>query len=65
MNPKDAMTELRKVAGRQLDSELVESFIAMLERDGPVTSADGDEADFEAELAFERRARMIAQPAAG
>jgi putative nucleotidyltransferase with HDIG domain len=64
MTPKDAMTELRKVAGRQLDGELVESFIAMLERDGRVTSVDGDEANFEAELAFERRARMIAQPAA-
>ena len=49
--------------GRQLDAELVESFIAMLEREGPVTFAHGDDADFEAELAFERRARKIAQPA--
>jgi putative nucleotidyltransferase with HDIG domain len=63
MIPQDAMTELRKVAGRQLDSELVEQFIAMLEREGPVTFAHGDDADFEAELAFERRARKIAQPA--
>ena len=62
MTPRDAMTELRRVAGRQLDAELVESFIAMLERDGPVTIARGDEADFEAELAFGRRARAIAQP---
>jgi putative nucleotidyltransferase with HDIG domain len=62
MTPRDAMTELRRVAGRQLDSELVESFIAMLEREGPVTFARGDEADFEAELAFGRRARQIAQP---
>ncbi len=61
--PRDAMAELRRVAGRQLDAELVESFIAMLEREGPVTSAHGDDADFEAELAFERRARKIAQPA--
>jgi putative nucleotidyltransferase with HDIG domain len=60
--PQDAITELRKAAGRHLDAELVNSFIAMLEREGPVTFADGDEADFEAELAFERRARMIAQP---
>jgi putative nucleotidyltransferase with HDIG domain len=64
MTPQDAMTELRKVAGRQLDAELVEQFIAMLEREGPVTFAHGDDADFEAELAFERRARKIAQPAA-
>jgi putative nucleotidyltransferase with HDIG domain len=63
MIPQDAMTELRKVAGRQLDSELVEQFITMLEREGPVTFAHGDDADFEAELAFERRARKIAQPA--
>lgn len=63
MTPQDAMAELRRVAGRQLDGELVESFIAMLEREGPVTFVHGDDADFEAELAFERRARKIAQPA--
>jgi putative nucleotidyltransferase with HDIG domain len=63
MTPQDAMAELRRVAGRQLDAELVSSFIAMLERDGPVTFAHGDDADFEAELAFERRTRqMIGQP---
>jgi putative nucleotidyltransferase with HDIG domain len=62
MTPRDAMSELRRVAGRQLDPELVERFIAMLEREGPVTFAHGDEADFAAELAFGRRARQIAQP---
>ena len=65
MTPQDAFAELRRVAGRQLDGELVESFIAMLEREGPVTFAHGDDANFEAELAFERRARKIAQPALG
>jgi putative nucleotidyltransferase with HDIG domain len=65
MTPQDAIAELRRVAGRQLDAELVNSFIAMLERDGPVTSARGDDADFEVELAFERRARKIAQPSPG
>jgi putative nucleotidyltransferase with HDIG domain len=63
MTPQDAMTELRRVSGRQLDAELVESFIAMLEREGSLTFVHGDDADFEAELAFERRARQIAAPA--
>jgi putative nucleotidyltransferase with HDIG domain len=63
MTPQDAMAELRRVSGRQLDAELVEAFISMLTRDGHVTSAHGDDADFEAELAFGRRTRKIAQPA--
>jgi putative nucleotidyltransferase with HDIG domain len=62
MTPQDAMTELRRVAGRHLDASLVESFIEMLERDGPTTSASGDDADFAVELAFERRVRQMAQP---
>jgi putative nucleotidyltransferase with HDIG domain len=62
--PQDAMTELRRMAGRQFDGELVNSFIAMLEREGPAKLASGEDADFESELAFERRARAIAQPTA-
>jgi putative nucleotidyltransferase with HDIG domain len=62
MTPQDAMSELRRVAGRHLDTRLVESFIEMLERDGPTTSASGDDADFAVELAFERRVRQMAQP---
>jgi len=62
MIPQDAIAELRRVAGRQLDAEIVDAFIAMLERDGPVTFAHGDDANFEAELGFERRARALAAP---
>ncbi len=64
MTSQDAMAELRRAAGRQLDAELVEAFIAMIEREGSLSFAHGDDADFEAELAFERRARQIAAPAA-
>jgi putative nucleotidyltransferase with HDIG domain len=64
MTPQDAMTELRRVAGRQLDSELVTNFVTMLEREGQGIFAHGDDIDFEAELAFERRARAIAEPSA-
>jgi putative nucleotidyltransferase with HDIG domain len=63
MIPRDAIAELRRVAGRQLDQDIVDAFVAMLERDGPVTLAHGDDADFEAELDFERRARALAEPA--
>jgi putative nucleotidyltransferase with HDIG domain len=65
MTPKDAIAEMRRVSGRQLDGELVESFIAMLETDGPITAVLGDEADFQEELAFGRRAGKIAQPPLG
>src|SRR5205823_12570447 len=65
MTPQDAIAELRRVSGAQLDGELVESFIGMLERKGPAALMHGDEADFEAELAFGRRTRNIAQPTTG
>lgn len=64
MTPQDAIAELRRVSGRQLDGDLVESFITMLERKGPASLLQADDATFEEELAFGRRTRSIAQPTA-
>jgi len=61
MTPQDAMNEIRRVAGKQLDIEVVEAFIGLLNRDRPLTAVEGDDANFEEELAFERRAHAIAQ----
>jgi putative nucleotidyltransferase with HDIG domain len=65
MTPQDAMTELRRVAGRHLDAELVEHFIALLQRRDQSALAEGENADFAAELAFESRVRQMSQPQLG
>jgi putative nucleotidyltransferase with HDIG domain len=54
-----AIEELRRVSGAQLDGKLVEVFIEVLHSKG-VAFQHGDDADFEAELAFERRVRDYA-----
>jgi putative nucleotidyltransferase with HDIG domain len=60
MSAEEAMTELRLSATNgQLDGELVESFIGLLEREGPALAQD---ADFETELEFDRRVRDMAEP---
>jgi hypothetical protein len=60
MTPEEGMVELRHAAGHgQLDPELVETFIALLEREGTTLAED---VDFETELEFERRVRQVAQP---
>ena len=57
----EAVAELRRVSGKQLDGDLVEIFIAMLQAKG-VAFRHADDADFEAELAFETRVRDHAAP---
>jgi HD-GYP domain-containing protein (c-di-GMP phosphodiesterase class II) len=60
MAPLEAMQELRHGARNgQFDAELVERFIALLEREGATFAQD---ANFETELEFERRVRQAAQP---
>src|SRR5215218_640072 len=58
-----AIVELRRVAGSQLDAEVVERFVDMVEA-GRVAFRHADEADFERELAFDRRVADYARPRA-
>jgi putative nucleotidyltransferase with HDIG domain len=58
---EDALVELRRVAGSQLDPMVVEVFIEMIEHYG-VAFRHTDEADFEKELAFDRRVSDYARP---
>jgi len=58
-----AIAELRRVSGTQLDGEVVETFIEMIQQRG-VQFRHADEADFEAELSFDRRVRDYAAPRA-
>ena len=61
--PAEAIAELKRVAGAQLDAELVGVFVELLESRG-VAFQHADDADFEAELAFERRVEVHAEPRA-
>jgi putative nucleotidyltransferase with HDIG domain len=61
MSSHDAIVELRRVAGKQLDARFVEVFIELL--DGKdVSFAHGEAADFEKELALESRIAETASP---
>jgi putative nucleotidyltransferase with HDIG domain len=58
-----AIMELRRVSGSQLDGELVETFVEIIES-GRVAFRHADEADFERELAFDKRVADYAKPRA-
>jgi putative nucleotidyltransferase with HDIG domain len=57
----EAMQELRRVAGKQLDARFVEIFIELLEGED-VSFRHGEAADFERELALEARIEETASP---
>jgi putative nucleotidyltransferase with HDIG domain len=57
----EAMQELRRVAGKQLDPRFVEVFIELLEGKD-VSFQHGEAADFEKELALEARIEETADP---
>ncbi|MEA2390433.1 MAG: hypothetical protein QOK31_542 [Solirubrobacteraceae bacterium] len=59
--PAVAVAELRRHAGAQFEGRLVEVFARLLEERG-VAFRHADDADFEAELAFERRVAAFLVP---
>ena len=61
MSSHDAIVELRRVAGKQLDARFVEVFIELLEGND-VSFQHGEAADFEKELALESRIAETASP---
>jgi len=61
MSSYDAIVELRRVAGAQLDARFVEVFIELLEGKD-VSFQHGEAADFEKELALETRIAETASP---
>jgi putative nucleotidyltransferase with HDIG domain len=64
MSSHDAIVELRRVAGKQLDARFVEIFIELLEGKD-VSFQHGEAADFEKELALDARIAETASPGEG
>ena len=63
VSPLEAIAELRRVSGSQLDARLVEVFINLVEQRG-IRFKHADDAEFERELNFESRVREHAAPRA-
>jgi putative nucleotidyltransferase with HDIG domain len=61
VSPAEAIAELRRVSGSQLDGALVELFIELVEKKN-IGFKHADEAEFESELNFESRVRDYAAP---
>jgi putative nucleotidyltransferase with HDIG domain len=61
MNSFEALTELRRVAGRQLDERFVEALSELLAGQG-TEYRHADDADYDAELDIERRMNEAAAP---
>jgi putative nucleotidyltransferase with HDIG domain len=61
MSSYDAIKELRRVAGKQLDARFVDIFVELLEGKD-VSFQHGEAADFEKELALEARIEETASP---
>ncbi len=61
VSPAEAIAELRRVAGTQLDAHFVQLFVAIVERE-EIGFTHAEDADFEAELAMEEHIRELAQP---
>ena len=64
MSSADAIAELRRVAGKQLDAEFVEIFIELIEGND-VSFQHAEASDFEKELSLESRIAETASPGAG
>ena len=61
VSSRDAIEELRRVSGAQLDAHTVETFVGLIE-ERSITFRHGDDADFERELDLEMRVRDYAEP---
>jgi putative nucleotidyltransferase with HDIG domain len=61
VSSREAIEELRRVAGAQLDVDVVDTFVSLLEQ-RTITFRHADDADFEKELNLEARVRLHAAP---